>query len=84
MTKPMSYAFLACQSYVVLFIAVHDWIPLGKLNNLAGIRAADTMPKLLGVTALSALPFAIRLAGSIYYAGSPFRAGCSICSGSPT
>ena len=70
MPKPMFYAFLACQSYVVLFIAVHDWIPLGKLNNLAGIRAADTMPKLLGVTALSALPFAIGLAGSIYYAGS--------------
>jgi hypothetical protein len=72
MTTAMYYAFLACQSYVVLFIAIHDWIPLGKLNNLAGVRAADTTQRLLGVTALSVLPFAIGLAGSIYYAGSRF------------
>ncbi len=59
---------------MVLFIAVHDWIPLGKLNNLEGIRSADTMPRLLRVTAISVLPFAIGLAGSIYYAGSGFPA----------
>jgi len=34
--------FLGCQSFVVLFIALHDWVPLGKLNNLAGVRAVDT------------------------------------------
>ena len=35
-------ALLGCQCLVVLFIALHDWIPLGKLNNLAGIRSVDT------------------------------------------
>jgi hypothetical protein len=69
MSTPLWDAFLACQSYVVLFIAVHDWIPLGKLNNLAGIRAVDSQLKRLWTTAVSALPFALGLAGSIYYAG---------------
>jgi hypothetical protein len=65
-------AFLGCQLVVVLFIALHDWIPLGRLNNLQGIRAADTTGKLLLVTLLSTLPFAIAFAASAYYAGAGF------------
>ena len=65
-------AFLGCQLFVVLFIALHDWIPLGKLNNLAGIRAVDSTRKLLVVTVLSSLPFAIGFAASVYYAASGF------------
>jgi hypothetical protein len=64
--------FLGCQFFVVLFIAVHDWIPLGKLNNLAGIRAVDSTRRLLVVTVLSTLPFAIGLAASVYYAATGF------------
>jgi hypothetical protein len=66
------YAFLGCQLFVVLFIAIHDWIPLGKLNNLAGIRGVDTKGRLLWVTALSTLPFAIGLLASLYYAARGF------------
>jgi hypothetical protein len=65
-------AFIACQIFVVLFIAFHDWIPLGNLNNLAGIRAVDSLGKRVMVTLLSTLPFAICLAGSIYYASTTF------------
>lgn len=65
-------AFLACQFVIVLFIALHDWIPLGKLNNLAKIRAVDTTRKLLVVTVLSTLPFAIGFAASVYYADTHF------------
>jgi hypothetical protein len=68
----MIYAFLACQTIVVLFIGVHDWLPLGKLNNLRGIRATDTRGRLATVTILSTLPFAIALVGSVYYAGTHF------------
>jgi hypothetical protein len=66
------YVFLGCQFYVVLFIAVHDWVPLGRLNNLAGIRASDTNGRLLAVTALSTLPFAIGFAASAFYAPARF------------
>ena len=57
----MVSAFLACQLYVVLFIALHDWTPLAALNNLAGIRAADTTSKLL-LTTLLIRPLPVRLA----------------------
>lgn len=59
---------------VVLFIALHDWIPLGPLNNLRGVRSADSAGRLAVVTALSTLPFAIGLAGTAYYAARHFPA----------
>jgi hypothetical protein len=65
-------AFLACQLFVVLFIALHDWIPLGSLNNLKGVHSADSGGELIVVTALSTLPFAIGLVGSAYYASTRF------------
>jgi hypothetical protein len=61
----MIEALIALQGFVVLFVAVHDWVPLGRLNNLGGIRAADPAWKLALVTALSTLPFAIGLAGTV-------------------
>jgi hypothetical protein len=68
----MIYAFLACQFFVVIFIALHDWIPLGKLTNLKGIRAADSTRKLVVMTALSTLPFAVALVASAHYARTRF------------
>jgi hypothetical protein len=65
-------AFLTCQAIVVLFIALHDWVPLGKLSNPAGIRATDTRRRLLLVTVLSALPYAIGFAASAGYATTGF------------
>jgi hypothetical protein len=65
-------AFVACQLFIVLFIGLHDWIPLGPLNNLRGVHSADSTGKLIGVTILSTLPFAIGLAGTAYYPSSHF------------
>lgn len=68
----MMTLFLLCQAYVVLFIALHDWLPLGSLNNLTGIRAVDGRMQLLRTTVLSTLPFAIALAGSIHFSSAHF------------
>jgi hypothetical protein len=68
----MMLLFLACQLYVVLFIGLHDWIPLGRLNNLAGIHAADTTARLLLTTIVSVSPFVVGLAGTIHYSASRF------------
>jgi hypothetical protein len=65
-------AFLTCQLCVVLFIALHDWVPLGRLNNLAGIRAVDSTLRRLVTTVVSVLPFAIGLAGSFHYSDGRF------------
>jgi hypothetical protein len=71
----MVIAFLACQLYVVLFIALHDWIPLGNLNNLAGIRTTDTTIKLVITTFLSTSPLQSALRRAPIIRPSAFRTG---------
>jgi hypothetical protein len=66
--------FLALQGFVVFFIALHDWVPLGRLNDVAAVRAADPRAKRLAVTVVSALPFAVALAASLWYAPGRFPA----------
>lgn len=41
------------------FLLLHDWVPLGRLSNLKAVRESDPPGKLLLVTLLSALPFAL-------------------------
>lgn len=60
------------QAFVVLFIALHDWIPLGNLNDVRAVQAGDSRGRLIGVTVLSTLPFAACLAGSVWYARAQF------------
>jgi hypothetical protein len=60
---------LALQCFDVVFLALHDWIPLGPLNDLTGVRAANPGSKLLVTTLVSFAPYAVGLAGSIVYFG---------------
>lgn len=65
-------ALLALQSLVVLFVAFHNWIPLGTLNNVIGVRAVFPTRKLLTTTAINFIPFAIGLAASAFYFGKTY------------
>lgn len=65
-------ALLAMQTFIVLFLALHDWVPLGSLNDLAGVRAANHGGKLLSTTLVSAAPYAFGLAARICYFGKPY------------
>jgi hypothetical protein len=58
-------ALLVLQSFQVLFLALHDWVQLGRLNDVRAVRSADPLPKLVIVTVISTLPFAFGLAASI-------------------
>jgi hypothetical protein len=58
---------LALQCFVVLFVALHNWIPLGVLNNVRGVRIAFPTGKLLMTTLLNLTPFAIGLAATVFY-----------------
>ena len=64
--------FLALQSFVVVFLLFHDWIPLGRLNNLAAIRGQDTRLHRIFVTLLPGIPAAIGLFFSARYLGQPY------------
>jgi hypothetical protein len=54
-------AFLALQGLVVLFLLLHDWVPLGRLNNLAAMRSEDSLVKRIFVTLLPLVPTAVCL-----------------------
>ncbi len=72
MSSARTDALLALQLFQVLFLALHDWVPLGRLNNVRAVQAADPMARLAAVTALSTLPFAFGLAASLDHAGPGF------------
>jgi hypothetical protein len=62
-------ALLALQCFVVLFVALHNWIPLGALNNVSGVRIAFPTGKLFVTTLINFTPMAIGLAATAFYFG---------------
>jgi hypothetical protein len=65
-------ALVALQCFVVIFVALHNWIPLGKLSDVKGVRAAFPTGKLLVTTLINFTPFAFGLAASVVYFGRGF------------
>ena len=63
---------IALQAYVVAFIALHDWIQLGDLNDVRAVQAADSRAKLIWTTVYSTAPFAFALGACAVYANSGF------------
>jgi hypothetical protein len=71
--KPtLEFTFIALQAVVVAFLLLHDWVPLGRLNNLGAIRGEDTLLRSVFVTLLPAVPAAIGLFYSARYRGRPY------------
>lgn len=60
---------LALQCFVVLFVALHNWIPLGTLNNIKGVRQEFPTSKLVVTTLINITPVAIGLAATVFYFG---------------
>jgi len=68
----LEITFLALQTFVVLFLLLHDWIPLGRLNNAAAMRSQDSLLHRVIVTLIGAVPAAFCLWSSIAYLGRPY------------
>jgi hypothetical protein len=66
---PGLIALIALQCFVVLFVALHNWIPLGHLNNVKCVRIEFPTVKLLLTTLLNFTPAAIGLGATIFYFG---------------
>jgi hypothetical protein len=60
------------QGVVLAFLLFHDWIPLGRLNNLSAIRSQDTLGRRVFVTLLPALPAAIGLFFGVRHFGQSY------------
>jgi hypothetical protein len=66
MTYPsIEILLIGLQAVQVVFLLLHDWVPLGRLSNLAAVHAVDSQSKLLRTTLISALPFAAGLGFSV-------------------
>lgn len=60
---------LGLQTFHVIFLAIHDWIPIAPLNDTAAVRAVDGSRRLLITTLIQTLPFAFGLYLSLIYLG---------------
>ena len=58
---------LALQIFHVVFLLLHDWIPVGPLNNPAAVRAEHSTGKILLGSLISTLPYVIALACSVHF-----------------
>jgi ABC-type xylose transport system permease subunit len=67
--------FLTLQACVVAFLLLHDFVPLGRLNNLAAIRSQDSLTHQILVTLIPGIPTALGLYFSAQHIGRPYPHG---------
>ena len=65
-------ALLALQLFHVLFLSLHDWVPLGNLNDVKAVRAVNPGRRLLITTLISVIPYAFGVVASAIYHGRPY------------
>ena len=70
--REIEMVLLALQVFQVLFLWVHDWIPLGRLNDVAAVRSQDTRSRLVTVTLIQSVPSTIGLCFSLLQARRPY------------
>jgi len=51
-----------------------QWVPLGKLNDVAAVRRQDSLAQLVWVTLIQSAPFTVGLLFSLKYFGRPVSA----------
>ena len=72
MRQELQTVFLVLQAWQVAFLWLHDWMPLGRLNNVAAVRRQDSPPRLVIVTLVQSVPFTFGLWWSAVRYGQPF------------
>ncbi len=65
-------SLLALQTFQVLFLWIHDWIPLGRLNDVAAVKSQDTRGRLVRVTLIQSAPFTVGLLFCLIHFGQPY------------
>jgi hypothetical protein len=52
---------IALQVFQVAVLWLHDWLPLGRLNDVPAVRAADSFGRLVRVTLIQSVPYTLGL-----------------------
>jgi hypothetical protein len=64
--------FVVIQAFIVSFLLLHDWIPLGTLNDLEGVRVQNTTQRLVIQTAVNTFPTLIGFLLSLKFIGKKY------------
>jgi hypothetical protein len=72
--KDLEIVLLGLQAFQVVFLWFHDWIPFGRLNDVAAVRSQDTLRRLVLVTLVQSVPWSIGLFFSARYFGQTYPA----------
>jgi hypothetical protein len=70
--RHVELTLIALQGCQVLFLWIHDWVPLGRLNDVAAVRSADSTRRLIAVTLMQSAPFTMGLLFSVQDFGRPY------------
>jgi len=68
----MLILLIILQSLHVVFLWLHDWVPVAPLNDVAAVRRADPLSRLVRVTLIQSIPWTIGLAFSLRHLTTPF------------
>lgn len=72
MSSGLDVTLLSLQAFQVAFLWLHDWVPLGRLNDITAVQSQDTKQRLLAVTFLSSVFHSAGLFLSWQYFGEPY------------
>ena len=78
MGRASQSALIALQAFQLAFLLGHDWIPLGRFNDIEAVRRENTLWQLLIGTTVTSIPVAIGLGLSIHYFGYSYPTGLKI------
>jgi hypothetical protein len=71
-SRQIEIILIGLQLFQVLFLWLHDWIPLGRLNDVAAVKSQDNTQRLVLVTLIQSVPFTIGLWFSLLYFARPY------------
>jgi hypothetical protein len=70
--RSLELPLIALQAFQVAFLWIHDWVPLGRLNDVAAVRKADSLQRLVIVTIVQSVPWTVGLIFSAKHFRHPY------------
>ena len=64
--------FVAGLLFILLFMMLHDWIPLGRFNDLEGIRSQHTISEIWFTTAVNTVSALVVLIITVAFVGKTY------------
>lgn len=65
----MQIALLLLEAFQVAFLWIHDWVPLGRLNDVAAARRQDGTSRLVAITLIQSVPYTLGLGFTAHFLG---------------